>query len=329
MGGEFKRSLETALSSGTTAIEALFGDAEEAARKAAEREEDISARYGAGPKSFSELGDVADREGMLAAIGEGLGQVPEVIAGQGAQLLGSIAAGGLGTLLGGPVGGVTAAGAVMLPQFAGANISRRAQAQQEAGQPIDIDVGKAFGTAALQTVPELAGQYFILGKGLVNKILRIEPEKLTTAAARKAAADKLLDTAQRGFLATTARGAGTGIVAEIPTEVSQQILERAQAGLDILSPEAIAEYGEAAFTAATVGGALGPIGSLGDRSAARSRVEALKAAGLEDAKRAQQFGAEGAPQQQDQEPRVPQAQGARRHAARGQGAQRARGQWWW
>ena len=282
MGGEFKRGLETALSSGTTAIEALFGDAEEAARKAAEREEDISARYGAGPKGFSELGDVADREGMLAAIGEGLGQVPEVIAGQGAQLLGSIAAGGLGTLLGGPVGGVTAAGAVMLPQFAGANISRQAQAQQEAGQPADINVGKAFGTAALQTIPELAGQYFILGKGLINKILRIEPEKLTTAAARKAAADKLLDTAQRGFLATTARGAGTGIVAEIPTEVSQQILERAQAGLDILSPEAIAEYGEAAFTAAMVGGALGPIGSLGDRSAARSRVEALKAAGLEE-----------------------------------------------
>jgi hypothetical protein len=283
MGGEFKRGLETALSSGTTAIEALFGDAEEAARKAAEREEDISARYGAGPKSLSELGDVADREGTLAAIGEGLGQVPEVIAGQGAQWLGTIAAGGLGTLLtGSPIGGVTAAGAVMLPQFAGANISRRAQAQQEAGQPIDIDVGKAFGTAALQTVPELAGQYFILGKGLVNKILRIEPEKLTTAAARKAAADKLLDTAQRGFLATTARGAGAGIVAEIPTEVSQQILERAQAGLDILSPEAIAEYGEAAFTAATVGGALGPIGSLGDRSAARSRVEALKAAGLEE-----------------------------------------------
>jgi len=282
MGGEFKRGLETALSSGTTAIEALFGDAEEAARKAAEREEDIRARYGAGPKGLSELGDVADREGMLAAIGEALGQVPEVIAGQGAQLLGSIAAGGLGTLLGGPVGGVTAAGAVMLPQFAGANISRQAQAQQEAGQPADINVGEAFGTAALQTIPELAGQYFILGKGLVNKILRIEPEKLTTAAARKAAADKLLDTAQRGFLATTARGAGTGIVAEIPTEVSQQILERAQAGLDILSPEAIAEYGEAAFTAATVGGALGPIGSLGDRSAARSRVEALKAAGLEE-----------------------------------------------
>lgn len=284
IGGEFKRGLELAASGVQTAGQALFGDEEEAAREALAREEDIRARYGAGPKSFAELREQAKNEGILSALGTGIGQLPEVISGQGAQLLGTAAAAGLGTLAAGPGGGVTAAGASLLPQFAGANIAAQARAQEEAGQELDINTGKAFGTAALQAVPELIGQRLLLGKGVVNKILGIETEKLTTAAARKAAADKLLATAERGFLATTGRGVATGIAGEVPTEVTQQILERAQAGQDLLSPEALAEYGEAAFTAATVGGSLGPIGSLGDRSAARSRVEALKAAGIQDVK---------------------------------------------
>ena len=282
IGGESKRGLELAASGVQTAIQALFGDEEEAAREALAREEDIMARYGAGPKSFAELREQAKNEGILSALGTGFGQLPEQIAGQGAQLLGTAAAAGLGSLAAGPVGGVAAAGASLVPQFAGSNIAAQARAQQEAGQELDISTGRAFGTAALQAVPELIGQRLLLGKGLVNKVLGIEPEKLTTAAARKAAADKLLATAQRGFLATTGRGIATGIAGEVPTEVAQQILQRAQAGQDLLSPEALAEYGEAAFVASTVGGSLGPIGSLGDRRAARNRVQALKDMGLEE-----------------------------------------------
>ena len=62
---------------------------------------------------------------------------------------------------------------------------------------------------------------------------------------------------------------------EMPTEIAQQVLERAQAGLDVLSSEAISEYGEAAYLAATVGGTLGPIGALGSRSRARSLRDEL------------------------------------------------------
>jgi hypothetical protein len=66
-------------------------------------------------------------------------------------------------------------------------------------------------------------------------------------------------------------GLGKGALAEIPTEITQQMLERAQAGLDLTSPEALAEYGETAYQV----GLLAPIGAAGrftDRSAARTQV---------------------------------------------------------
>ena len=67
---------------------------------------------------------------------------------------------------------------------------------------------------------------------------------------------KLITTANRSLGRTVGRGVATGAAAEMPTEVAQQVLERAQAGLDVLSDDALAEYGEAAYLAATMGGTL-------------------------------------------------------------------------
>ena len=282
IGSEFRRGTEQAISSLLTAGQSVFGDPEEAARAGLARQEDIQARYGDQGPSLGRLQDVAEREGILAAIGEGFTQIPRAVAQQVPQLIGTGIATGLGSLVGGPAGGVAGVSAFIAPQMAGSNIMAQATEQLERGQDLDIGVGKAFGTGLLQTAPELLGQYFIVGRGITGKLLGIDPQNLTTAAARKAAADKLLDEANRGFRRTAATGVAQGAAGEASTEVFQQILERAQAGQDLLSPEAIASYGEAAFLGGTVGGALGPVGTFSDRSAARNRVQALREMGLEE-----------------------------------------------
>ena len=135
----------------------------------------MAQKYGEGP-SFQA---VRDAEGILPTVGTALGQIPRAVAGQGAQLattaggaaagaaLGTMIAPGPGTLVGGGLGAL----ASLIPQFAGYNIERQAEADIAEGRPVDIETGKAVGTAALQAVPELLGQYFILGKGLIGPLL--------------------------------------------------------------------------------------------------------------------------------------------------------------
>ena len=275
IGGEFMRGAESLASALRTTAGAVLGDEEAAALAALERSEDIAQRYGEGP-SFQA---VREAEGILPTIGTALGQIPRAVAGQVPQL-GATAAGaalgsfipGVGTVIGGGLGAL----ASLIPQFAGYNIERQAEADIAEGRPVDIDTGKAVGTAALQAVPELVGQYFILGRGVVGRLLRKDPGDVTELATR-ANAEKIIDTANRSLGRTVGRGVATGAAAEMPTEVAQQILERAQAGLDVLSDEAMAEYGEAAYLAATVGGTLGPIGSVTGRSRARRQREELAA----------------------------------------------------
>ena len=287
IGGEFLRGAESLASAFRTTAGAAFGDDEEAALAALERSEEIGQKYGAAP-SFQA---VRDAEGIVDTVGTAAGQIPRAIAGQLPQLgttAASAAAGaalgsfvpGVGTVIGGGLGAL----ASLIPQFAGYNIERQAEADIAADRPVDIDTGKAVGTAALQAVPELIGQYFILGKGVIAPILGKGVDDVARAAS-KADAEKLLTTANRSLGRTVGRGVATGAAAEMPTEVAQQVLERSQAGLDVLSEEALAEYGEAAYLAATIGGALGPIGSVTGRSAARRRRDDL-AARREEAEKA-------------------------------------------
>jgi hypothetical protein len=289
IGGELMRGAESLASALRTTAGAVLGDEEAAALAALERSEDIAQKYGEGP-SFQA---VREAEGVLPTISTALGQIPRALAGQGAQLGATAAGAATGARLGarfGPTGAVVGGGlgalTSLIPQFAGYNIERQAEADIAEGRPVDIDTGKALGTAALQAVPELAGQYFILGRGVINKILKGGLGDTTEAVARgnaekliQTAREKLLPSLKKGERGVGAigRGIATGAAAEIPTEVAQQVLERAQAGLDVLSEEALAEYGEAAYLAATIGGTLGPIGTISGRSAARRQREELAA----------------------------------------------------
>jgi hypothetical protein len=284
-GGQLMRGGESLFSAIRTAGEATFGDDEAAALAGLERSEDIAQRYGEGPT----LQKVLDAEGILPTVGTALGQIPQAVAGQGAQILSTVAAAkmgavagagigsffpGIGTAIGAGIGAGVGGLAALIPQFTGYNLERQAQADIDEGRPVDVELGKAVGTAALQSIPELAGQYFILGKGLVNKLVQGDVTKLSSTQLREAA-EKLVREADLGTAKTIGRGIARGAGVEMPTEVAQQVLERAQAGLDVLSPDALSEYGEAAYLAATVGGTLGPMGALGSRSRARRLREEL------------------------------------------------------
>jgi hypothetical protein len=119
----------------------------------------------------------------------------------------------------------------------------------------------------------------LLGKGLVGRLMGFTDEQVAKKSAQeleKLASEKLLPKLSRGEVSagTLLKGTAKGTV-EIPTEIAQQILERAQAGLPLTNDEALAEYGSAAYQA----GLLSPLGGLGrvsERGGARGEIAQRK-----------------------------------------------------
>lgn len=271
--GSFKHGIESLVSQLRTAYGAATGDANEAAEAGLRRSQDIDARH---PDQYGwdrlkqAYGDKGD---LTAAAAELLHQIPHAIADQAANL-GVMGAGALvGGAVGFPVGlagpgawvGSTLASA--LPQF-GSDIERQAQEQQAAGQKTDVDTTKAGVAATGQGLLDTVSGRIMFGKGLVSKLTGVPLEKLEGKAAEAAAklANERLGT-------TLAKGLGTGMLAEIPTEVAQQILERWQAGLSLTSPDALKEYGDTAYQVGLLG-PLGIVGRISEKSHARSELSA-------------------------------------------------------
>jgi hypothetical protein len=279
IGSEFVRGAKQLGSSTLTGLQALVGSPEEAAQRGVARGQAISEAAGEGP-SFEAVKKAYEDKGLLSAAGEAVSQIPRALAGQGAQL-GTMAAGarlgamagsavmpGAGTVIGGALG----AGATLLPQFFGSNVERQAAEQMERGEDVSIDRTKAGMAAAGQAAIEGAGTAFTLGKRVVKGVLGIADDAvLSTAKAQK----ELVKAAERSLSGTVARGAARGMT-EIPVEVAQQVIERAQAGLDLTSEDALKEYGESAYQAALIGGPLGGAGNVVDRSGARAKLEAQR-----------------------------------------------------
>jgi hypothetical protein len=182
-----------------------------------------------------------------------------------------IASGRLGAMAGsafGPVGtAVGGIGGALLPSFlpqAGANIER----QRLEGK--DVELSKAYGAAIPQAALDVGAMEFGLGK-----LFKISPTTLGTEAAEKIAKDSLLKVAGKGVLKTAAF--------EMPTEITQQMLERAQAGLPLTTPDAVKEYTDVAYQAAL----LSPLGGLSGVSA---RGEARNIVRQNDLARVQELG---------------------------------------
>ena len=218
------------------------------------------ANYGQGveERARQELGELlleqpermqsTDVDGFGSALtyaGEVVGeQIPQLGLGLGAAVAAPVVAGATG--IAAPfVIGAGAAAAVTAPILFGNNIQRQ-EDEVAAGKKASVDVGDAltatFGQATLEGVSDklLLG----VGKPLIG----------------------LGKAGWKGlFLRTTGRATGGGATEGL-TEVGQQMMERAQAGLPIDSDDAIAEYREAAIAGGLIGGGTrATIGSFGER----------------------------------------------------------------
>ncbi len=276
------KGAESTLSGLRTGVEGTFGSAEEAARAGLQRGEAISGKY-ADQVSMEKVKEAYNKDGVLSAAKEVGRQIPLAIAEQAPNLatsfggarLGAIAGtalGPAGTVAGGIAGGLAGAFLPSLIQQYGGNIERQAQEQMARGEPIKIEAGTAGAAAVPQAALDVAQAFIPFGGKLVSKLTGI-PEMAffgkSAAQATKLADEKLL--------ATLAKGTATGVLAEVPTEIAQQMLQRAQAGLSLTSPDALKEYGETAYQVGLLG-PLGAVGRISEKSAARQDVADRQAA---------------------------------------------------
>jgi Large polyvalent protein associated domain 38 len=295
--GSFKKGVEQLVSTGRTAAESLYKTPEEAALAGQKREEEISKKYGEGV-SFDKLQQIYKEKGIIPAAGELVGQIPKAIAEQGGNIGATLGGAGAGFLAAGPIGAIAGAALPSFIQQYGGNIQRQAQAQQEAGQPLDISRGKAAGTAIPQTALDVAQTFIPFGGKIAGKVFGPAVGKLL-GAGEGAAAEKL---AKEGLMATIAKGTATGVVAEVPTEVTQQMLERAQAGLSITDKDAFKEYGETAFAVSL----LGPLGIIGRIS---NKAEAGRTLAMAQSQASETNEPQTVPLQLTYDPNVPDSRG--------------------
>lgn len=266
------RQTEGLLSSLETAYDTSIGGKtdEEAYKAAEERQKKIAERYPGGP-SLDKVTEAYKQKGLGSAAGEVLYQVPEAVG----SIIPTMAGGIVGGMVAGPPGAVVGMGATSgLTQY-GSNLERQFEEQAKSGKPIQADKGAAAIAAAGQAGLDTVGFMIPFGKALISPFYKAA-EKGGLAAAERLAAESISK--------TLAKGTAVGMLAEIPTEVAQQMIERYQAGLDLFSEDAIKEYGDIAYQTAISVAPLGAPARMIEKSGAKAEV-AQAAANEEEKKR--------------------------------------------
>jgi hypothetical protein len=259
-----------------TAIESPFG-AEKAAQAGLTRARALEEETPS-VLSLDKVKEKYAKDGVLSAAGEVLSQAPGFIMEQLPQLGTAFAGGRLGAIAGAPLGpygaiggGIVGALSPLALQAYGAGAERRA------AEGLPQDPGKTALSAAGQAGMEYASMVIPLGGKLMSRILGIAEKEgaqaLVSPAARKLAEERLA--------VSIAKGSAKGLLAEIPTEVGQQMLDRWQANQPLLDDNALKEYSEAAYGASLFGGPFGGVGRRAQVGQAReqvTRADALEAA---------------------------------------------------
>lgn len=145
--------------------------------------------------------------------------------------------GARGALVGGALGAVTAG----VPQMLGSDI----EAKIEAKTPGPLVTPGTVASAVGQSAFEATGVGYVLGKQLVSKIVGAPIKDVTEQNLLKAAKETVA-----GYALLPIKGAAV----EGPVSVAQKVLERAQAGLPLTSPDAYEDY-ENEFAGGVAGGA--------------------------------------------------------------------------
>jgi hypothetical protein len=259
--------LKKLLSSQRTALETPFG-AEEAAQRGAARARALEAETPS-QLSLEAVKKKYAEEGLFPAAGEVMRQAPKFIAEQSPQLAEAFAGGRLGALAGspfGPVGSLIGGGAgALAPIFLQ---SYGTGAERRATEGLAQEPGKTLTSAVGQTAAEGLMLGFTFGGKLVGRMLGIGEREAAQALVNPATREL----AEESLKKVLAKGGARGAIAEIPTEVTQQMLERWQADLPLLSNDALKEYQEAAYGATLFGTPVGAAGRVAQRSGAREEV---------------------------------------------------------
>jgi hypothetical protein len=266
------RGLES-LVSGTRTGLGLAGDANQAALAGLERQRGIGERY-ADQTGLDLLKQAYEQQGVLGAAGEVARQVPLALAEQLPRMGATATGARLGAMAGapfGPVGAVIGGGlgafAPNLIEQAGTFAERQAIEQQNRGAPVDVSTGKAFAGAVPSAALDVAAQAIPLGRSFIAKVLGVPEQQLI----RRSEA-QVMKLAEERLRTTLAKGAGVSILAEVPTEVGQAMIERLQAGLPLTTDDAMKEYAENAYGASLLA-PLGAAGRYSERSGAQGQVE--------------------------------------------------------
>lgn len=267
--GAVQKGVEQAGSTAQTAYESIVGSPEAAVKAGAERQKAAEEKYDVGT-SLQKVKDIYNQPeggGILPAAKEIVTNIPEAI-GEQVGPSGSIIAGSmLGARMAGLPGALVGAFGPSYVQQYGGMLQRQAQEQEAAGQPVNVNRLKAAVYAAPAAVLDVAGTLIPFGGKLASKVFGPEIGQLL-AGGSKEAAEKL---AKETLLTTVAKGTAGTVLAEIPTEVAQSMLERANANLPLLDEKAFAEYGETAFDVSLLG-PLGILGRVSNKGAAREQV---------------------------------------------------------
>jgi hypothetical protein len=181
------------------------------------------------------------------------------------------------------VAGLGAAGLASATQFTGSNLAR----QLDEGRTTDT---LELGNAALAAIPQAALDTLSL-KLLpgIGRLFGTAGKELTEEAAQAAARAALAK--GTGNLVKQYGGAAVKTAGiEGLTETGQQVLERAQAELEMLDPEARQEYLDSFIGGAILGGTLAVPGKAFERGAERSKLAEIdkRKADAEAAKTAQE-----------------------------------------
>lgn len=168
------------------------------------------------------------------------------------QMGATIAGGVAGGIAAGPLGALAGATAVGSPLFSASNVARAVE--ENGGLTVDAAERSAMIAPAQAAGESLIGA-FLPGAGRL----------LGVAASTQAG----------NFIARTAKSIVKAGATEAVTEASQQFGERAAAGIELGSPDAIAEYVNAGVTAFAVGGVLGAGGGFRRTNADAKAPEAV------------------------------------------------------
>ena len=258
---DFAASAKNLLGISKTGIGALTGDTTQAALEGKRRQEKLSEEYKSGfnPQAIA---DKFNQGQYLGAAGEALRQVPSAVASIAPSVGQEIGLAGLGRIGGGAIGALTPlpggaaigqqVGQYALPvvvnfiQALGSQAQEKVKAQVEAGEKPDVNALELAPYAATNAALNLVGTKIAM-PGVFKKAIGQKVAGETADETRKALLAEAGKIAGRGTLNTIGRGIGGFALGELPTEVLQDVVDRAAIGKPLADDEALKQYRDTTF----------------------------------------------------------------------------------